>query len=127
MVDYPVRLERKITCKTYLKRLHVTNRMAEMLLPSQEELTGKSGLANSQEYMLLFKVPVNIVDEEGYLWKVGCAVLRPPWECCRARAAAMAACRWLSPRPGEGGGEKGGQRAERSPGCPPLPPTPAVL
>jgi hypothetical protein len=70
MADYPVRLERKITCKTYLKRLHVTNRMAELLLPPQEELTGKPSLHNTQEYTLLFKVPVSIVDAEGFLWKV---------------------------------------------------------
>jgi hypothetical protein len=56
VVDYPVRLERKITCRTYLKRLHVTHNMCDMLLPFQGSAKTEPGAVHSQEYTLLFKV-----------------------------------------------------------------------
>ena len=59
------RFHRRITCKTYLLRMHVPSQMAEHMLPPAPpaQQTGEG-------YSALFKVPVTLVDEQGKHWMV---------------------------------------------------------
>ncbi len=80
-------LERKISCKTYLKRLHVTNRMAELLLPEQSAAAVAPG-ALSQHYTLLFKTPIMLVDHGGQGGRA-CLSCRLPWRRGRPGGAGL--------------------------------------
>lgn len=64
-----IRMERKISCRTYCKRLHVTQGMADKLLPLyQDPKTGKKPLTGG--YELLFKLKLELIDIQGESWPV---------------------------------------------------------
>jgi hypothetical protein len=74
---YPIKLERMINCRTYLKRMHITGRMAELLLPRFEAASrSDTNHLQDHDYRILFKQTINLVDAEGF----GGRLLL---ECCR--------------------------------------------
>lgn len=62
--------ERVITCKTYKKRLNVTQYMADNLLPPQPSLECRRSTGVDDGYEQLFKVNVTLVDPQGTPWPV---------------------------------------------------------
>jgi hypothetical protein len=77
---YPIKLERTITCRTYLKRLHITGNMAEMLLPKFGAASrSDTNHLQDHDYRMLFQQTINLLDTEGFGGR-----LLP--ECCRAVA-----------------------------------------
>jgi hypothetical protein len=63
-------MSRAISCKAYLKRLNITQPMAEALLPEMQLATAPrggscaSGQGASKHYELLFKREVALVDDD---------------------------------------------------------------
>jgi hypothetical protein len=69
--DYPVAYSRAVSCNTYLKRLHITNRMADVLLPQHPDVAPGVVKASSQAYTQLFKEHITLIDPQGDSWQVG--------------------------------------------------------
>jgi hypothetical protein len=61
--------------------------MIDMLLPYQEAAKSEPGAVHSQEFTLLFKLRINLIDPEGY---------GAPCSAQRADAAAWRRCRRLA-------------------------------
>jgi hypothetical protein len=70
IADHFVRVERKITCPTYCKRLHVTQYMAENLLPTDQTAKDKAKGPLCYNYELLFKHKIWLIDEDLVSWPV---------------------------------------------------------
>ena len=69
--DYPVAYSRAVSCNTYLKRLHITNRMADVLLPQHPGVAPGVVKASSQVYTQLFQEHITLIDPQGEPWQVG--------------------------------------------------------
>ncbi|KAI8469780.1 MAG: hypothetical protein J3K34DRAFT_422783 [Monoraphidium minutum] len=69
-------MSRQISCKAYLKRLNITQPMAEALLPEMARATAPrggscaAGQGAGRHYELLFKSDITLVDGDARKWQL---------------------------------------------------------